>query len=76
MSKMKKILRELGYKSFLDMGCKAWTKDFNLFRLTIAQLPVSHEYVACIVIGKTEISIPKYVNEDWLINFDKENNKP
>ena len=72
MKEFIETLKELDFKYIPQEGCDAWSKIYSGFILFIVKAP-NNKLLACITVGKIEISLPNIPDEYWVIEFDREN---
>ena len=71
---MEKTLNELNFKNINQDSFEGWSKIYDGFILFLARIEYSdNNYLASLLINKTEISIPFTVDEYWIVEFDSEN---
>ena len=71
---MEKTLNELNFKNINQDGFEGWSKIHDGFILFLERIEYSdNNYLASLLINKTEISIPFTVDEYWVVEFDSEN---
>ena len=71
---MLEILSKLEFKNINQDGLQCWSKIYKGFILFIAKVPnTESDYLASITVKKVEISIPNYVDENWVSEFHLSN---
>lgn len=71
---MLEILSKLEFKNISQEGFECWSKVYKGFILFIAKVPnTESDYLASITVKKVEISIPDYVDENWVNEFHLSN---
>lgn len=71
---MLEILSKLEFKNINQEGFECWSKVYKGFILFIAKVPnTESDYLASITVKKVEISIPDYVDENWVNEFHLSN---
>lgn len=72
---MKKTLKELGFKNIDQNGIEAWSKVYKGFILFVVKITGKEQYLGSVTVGKVEVSIPYYVDDLWVCEFDSQNSE-
>ena len=72
---MKKALKELGFKDIQQNSIAAWSKVYKGFILFVVKVTGKEQYLASITVGKVEVSIPYFVDDCWVCEFDSQNSE-
>jgi hypothetical protein len=70
---MRNALKELGFKDIEQNGIAAWSKVYKGFILFIVKVTGKEKYLASVTVGKVEVSIPYYIDDLWVCEFDNVN---
>lgn len=74
-NKMEATLKDLGFINISDSKFNGSYKTYKGFRLFIvkSKIHIHSKWIASILVGKIEISIPLSVNSMWVYGFNEEN---